>query len=261
MNRKRAGMDGSIWIRCRRAVAGIVAAAALAASLAGCGPDEQEVQQVVRETAKKAYAQGVRDGAKAVSEKIKSEAEELRGGLKERLGGKMSLIAIAYILGLIFGPSLVEWLRRELAGVFRIPPATQIAMIQSAYLAAALFLLIYSLAAFGLAFSTPVILLLAGTVYPFWFIYLPALRESLAAGPVPVAVRVSAGRANASPFRSKSAAPAAVSPAAAPAASAARGDALQRRKTAMSQIKGMIFLCVVTLMLYRILEKGIEGIL
>lgn len=134
---------------------------------------------------KEGYENGVQEGVNIGYEKgiedaiknIKNKTDNTRNLLKDTISKKMFWGAIILVLMTLFGPKLIDNFRIKFSGYFKIPIEIQIIGAIWLYCSAILFAFIWMAVYLPASINIPILILLAGTIYPFWFKYIPALKQ------------------------------------------------------------------------------------
>jgi len=132
----------------------------------GCGGDN-------RSNIEEAYRRGAQDA----TAHIEKQGKVLKSKVLDTLVSKFFILAVIGTAVIMFGTELADWIRRNVAGLFHIPSELQADILATCYFAITGFGLGWCLFSYDFRMMLPVLILLAGTFYPFWFQYLNSIRN------------------------------------------------------------------------------------
>jgi hypothetical protein len=123
--------------------------------LTSCGPSEDEVKKL----AQNSYNIAVKD--------MKNAAVQGRNEMSAFMSGRLILYSFVLVFLTLCGPALMEWCRVNIGALFKMSIGDQVELFKFFYVSAAIITLGYSLFNFGFQYSTPVVVFLAGTIFPY----------------------------------------------------------------------------------------------
>ncbi|MEI8244530.1 MAG: hypothetical protein WCI51_01800 [Lentisphaerota bacterium] len=127
--------------------------------LASCGPSEKDVKSALQKTYESGYKQAIDDMGKS--------AMKGRSDLNAMMAARLILYSFFIVFFTLCGPSIVEWFRINAGALFKIPVEKQAEIFKSLYIAGISIILCYCLYSFGFTHSTPIVVFLAGTIWPY----------------------------------------------------------------------------------------------
>lgn len=137
--------------------------------LTSCGPSEDEVKKLAQNSFKGGYARAVED--------MNNVAAKGRSEMSALMSGRLILYSFVLVFLTLCGPAMMEWCRVNIGALFKISIENQVELFKFSYVSVAIITLGYSLYNFGFQYSTPVVVFLAGTIFPY-FKFIEALENN-----------------------------------------------------------------------------------
>ena len=154
----------------------LISLALFALGQASCGKrsDPEKERAAYQQGRQNGYNEGYNKGVSAVKDEISKKFEKA----KERFSSGAVLAALISGVLILFGPALLEASRREFTKRLSLPPEAWIRIVEFVYTAA----LVSALWFCFFKSSKPLVavagILMAFTVWPFWFEYVPAVKKA-----------------------------------------------------------------------------------
>ena len=145
--------------------------------LSSCGNSESEQKEVYKKVYQKGYEDGVNKGMTQMKIEIENTTSNIRHNVRDKIANSMIIGGLIFVLITLFGPVYIDKFRIKVADHLKLTLEKQMALATTAYIIVFITALLWIFNHYAFTQNLSILILMAGTIYPFWGGYIPALQQ------------------------------------------------------------------------------------